>query len=495
MSLRLSSRAVLIALAAVASTQPLLAQGASAHGLAAGVILHPNRLKYSDAGAKPATGRSGTASLESRVLVAKDGSALLEATTGSLDAGTAPGSIKKMQVKLLAADGKVQSVQNFNAGSPTGYWSTTLQGLGHKDKLQLQANVVAIDGRRTDVVTVMAPVELRPDISLDALTAPSRAMAGARINVVAIVSEKNGDVGARTTCMFSVDGSLVDQAGGIWVDAGQTVSCAFQTTIAAVGTHQLSVYTTGVSPADWDQSNNGASAPIQIVSAESPMGYTAKFDASDATYQTHSKQSSADGTYIDESTTNGTRQSRALNLTASTTGNAFSFPVSVRTALSTGGSSVFDLTNDIGTSSAQSWAGADCGDLLLGKLYISVCNNHYSLVASSQVVLSSYDGRVTYFGSHFYQADGIDAYVTNGSSDSQTGLGAYTVGTDVQTIVELKDARGALFAARPLIALVSTPIHDQWSSCIVNPWTTVTTCSDGLTQGTTKSGSADQNQP
>ncbi|MFI5256774.1 MAG: hypothetical protein ACHQRK_05875 [Gemmatimonadales bacterium] len=495
MSLRLSSRAALLALAAVASAQPLLAQGASAHRVANGVVLHPNHVKYSDAGKKPATGRSGSASLESRALVAKDGSALLEATTGSLDAGTAPGSIKKMQVKLLAVNGKVQSVQNFNAGSTSGYWSTTISGLGHDQKIQLQANVVGIDGHRTDVVTVMAPVERRPDISLDGLTAPARAMAGARINVVALVSEKNGDVGARTTCMFSVDGNLVDQASGIWVDAGQTVSCAFQTTIAAVGTHQLSVYATGVSPADWDQSNNGASASIQIMSAESPMSYSADFTASDYDYRTHDKSSSSDGTFVDETTVSGTRQSRSLNLSSWTTSNAFSFPVSVRTALSTGGNMVFDFTNDIAIAPNQSWAGADCGDLLLGGLYVSVCNNRYGLVARSQVDVSSFDGRVTYLGSRFYQTDGTDGYVTNRSSDTPSGVGAYTVGSDVQTILELKDARGVMFASRPTISLVSTPINDQWNSCIVNPWNGLTTCSDGLTQGTTKTGSANADQP
>jgi hypothetical protein len=490
MSFRLSVRAVAVAIAAIGFAHPLLAQASSNHRLASGVRMRPNRVKYSDAGSKPATGRSGSASLESRALVAKDGTTLIEASTGSLDGGTSPGVIRKMQMKVLSADGKPLSVQNFNAGSANGYWSTSFRGLGRNQKIQLQASVGGIDGQRTDVVTVDVRVERRPDIALDGLTVPAKALAGARVNVVAVVAEKNGDVGARTTCMLSLDGALIDQARGIWVDAGQSVSCAFQTNVAAVGVHQLSVYTTGVSPADWDPTNNGASASIEIVSPESPLGYTASFLSKDYDYRTHQKASSEDGTYVDETTANGVRQERTLSLSSSISTDAFSFPVRVRSALSTAGSSVFDLTNDIALSPDASWPGADCGDLVLGKVYVSVCNNHFNGVTRSQVDLTSFDSRVTYFGSHFLQTDGTDGYVENSSSDNSMGRGAYAVGPDVSPLLELTDARGMKFAARPTITLVSSPIDERWTNCTQSFWNGVTTCYDGSNTGTTRTGAA-----
>ena len=92
---------------------------------------HPNAAKYHDAGAKPATGRSGSSSLEVRALLGKDGGVTLEATTGSLEAGTHPGNIAKTQVKIMAGPGATRNYNNLTGG---GYWTQTYQGQRCKDK-------------------------------------------------------------------------------------------------------------------------------------------------------------------------------------------------------------------------------------------------------------------------------------------------------------------------------------------------------------------------
>ena len=152
MTIRMSTSAALAALLAIGSSQTLAAQRA-----VRGPNFHKNSVKYSDAGAKPVTGRSGSASLQARALLAADGSVQVDASTGDLDATTAPGQINKMQMKLLSASGALMSTQNFN-GNGTGRWSTTLTRMGAGSKIQLQANIGGIDGRRTDVVTVTVPV-------------------------------------------------------------------------------------------------------------------------------------------------------------------------------------------------------------------------------------------------------------------------------------------------------------------------------------------------
>jgi len=83
MTVRMSTKAALAVVFAIGSLQPLAAQR-----IARGPQFHPNTQKYSDAGAKPVTGRSGSASLEARALLASDGTADIEVSTGSLDAGT-----------------------------------------------------------------------------------------------------------------------------------------------------------------------------------------------------------------------------------------------------------------------------------------------------------------------------------------------------------------------------------------------------------------------
>lgn len=49
-----------------------------------------NGIKYRVNGLQPATGRSGSASLTARALLGKDGTTLVEATTGELDSAATP---------------------------------------------------------------------------------------------------------------------------------------------------------------------------------------------------------------------------------------------------------------------------------------------------------------------------------------------------------------------------------------------------------------------
>src|SRR5205085_343557 len=84
------------------------------------------------------------------------------------------------------------------------------------------------------------------------------------VTLLATVGEGNGDVGARTDCVLYVDGVEADRARGIWVDAGDQVSCAFLHTFTSEGDHALRVAAEGVNPADFDLSNNAAVGTIHI---------------------------------------------------------------------------------------------------------------------------------------------------------------------------------------------------------------------------------------
>ncbi|HVX40072.1 MAG TPA: hypothetical protein VHB25_10905 [Gemmatimonadaceae bacterium] len=235
--------------------------GGTPHGI-------PNSLKYADNGIKPATGRSGSASLEARALLAKDGSTQVEATTGDLETGASVGTITKTQVKFLIGHGFTRNANNLNAG---GYWTNTFAGLARGTGVEVQANVGDIDGKRTDVVTVATQVAARPDIDVRSVNAPATAITHTPVNIVAVLSETNGDVGARADCVLSVDGTQVAQAKGIWVDAGGTVSCAFTHTFDAAGTYTIGATAANVNPGDWDTSNNSSSASITVADPGQPI--------------------------------------------------------------------------------------------------------------------------------------------------------------------------------------------------------------------------------
>ena len=225
-----------------------------------------NSVKYRDAGMKPATGRSGSATISARALYGSDGRATLEVTTGSFEsAAAAPGNIDKVQVKLLENNkiGRQVFARNYNGLTGGGTWSQSLPA-GPGRTLQVVANVSGIDANRTDVVVVRERVKRRPDLVADQIDAPAKAAPGVPVTVAAVVRELNGDVGARANCVLYVDKVAVDRANGIWVEAGRSVTCAFSHRFAEAGTKALRVEVEGVSPSDWDAANNAVSGSIVI---------------------------------------------------------------------------------------------------------------------------------------------------------------------------------------------------------------------------------------
>src|SRR5918998_666084 len=88
--------------------------------------LVPNGRRYQERGLKPATGRSGSASLTARALLGKDGATTVEMTTGGLDGGGAqPGNINKAKLKPLDENGEAPYARNYT-GLQGGYFQTTV---------------------------------------------------------------------------------------------------------------------------------------------------------------------------------------------------------------------------------------------------------------------------------------------------------------------------------------------------------------------------------
>ena len=70
----------------------------------------------------------------------------------------------------------------------------------------------------------------------------------------ATIGERNQDIGARGSCVLSVDGIEADRADAIWVDAAGLVSCAFTHTFETSGAKSVSVQVANVVPLDYEQS-------------------------------------------------------------------------------------------------------------------------------------------------------------------------------------------------------------------------------------------------
>lgn len=218
----------------------------------------PNDIKYKDSGVKPATGRSGSATIEAYALLGSD-----DVTTIEVSA-PAPGVIEKVQVKRIASD----LTTNFN-GAGGNTFSATMTGLTTGEAVRIQANVSGIDGARMDVVTAETIVALRPDLTVESITAAPHAVAGGPIRVAALVRELNGSAGARASCILSANGVDVDRADNIWVDAGSSVNCIFAPSFTSVGEQAFTVRVDNVRPGDDNPLNDAASSSMQLYASAS----------------------------------------------------------------------------------------------------------------------------------------------------------------------------------------------------------------------------------
>ncbi|HYR27260.1 MAG TPA: hypothetical protein VEU30_02270, partial [Thermoanaerobaculia bacterium] len=220
-----------------------------------------NSIKYSDQGAKPASGRSGSASIEAFALIGSDNVATVEVTT------PAPGVLEKVQVKRIAADVTV----NFHPEGGNSF-SANVDGLTLNEAMQVQANVSGIDGARMDVVTVATTVVRRPDLAVESITAAPHAVAGGPIRIAALIRELNGATGARASCVLTANGVDVDRADNIWVDAGSSVNCMFAPSFTTVGEQAYTVRLDNIRPGDDNPLNDAASSSIQLYA--SAAGFT-----------------------------------------------------------------------------------------------------------------------------------------------------------------------------------------------------------------------------
>jgi hypothetical protein len=417
-----------------------------------GGLFHPNSQKYRDAGAHPATGRSGSAQVQSRALLAKDGSTLVEATTGVLDGPPGPGSFTKVQAKLFGPDGGLQQTQNYNHVTTGSYWSQTFPGLIRNENVQLDTHVKGVDGNRTDVVTTVDAVKLRPDLAVRSVTGPPQAYVNTSVAFQAVVSELNQDVGARADCVLSVDGQPVDQAVAIWVDAGQSVSCMFAYTFSSTGTHAVSVAVVNVVPGDFDPSNNTAQTTIQIVQPTSNLSYQASISSylnQQTTYDTLTGQFSG---YSDNSTY--TESSFSALMYAYTPNHAFVFPVqSFAGSVTVDGTVAWQPTFTAQLAPPVNDGSSTCQSQYTDSAFGTVCAYTGGLSIAEWYGTT---GGATYYSTHTdYTCTPTctsNSYIVNNTGFTYgTGAPNLNIGTTQQLGVTLVDGSGTSYTAQTLV--------------------------------------------
>ena len=457
--------------------------------------LQSNSVKYRDAGNKPASGRSGSASLEARALLGKDRVTTVEVSTGTLDVPAPPGNISKVQLKTFGLSGSLIESVNSNGLSGGGYWSTRITGVPRGVFMEVQANVRNIDGNRTDVVVASPKVMRRPDLKVTGVTNPATSSPGAAVRISALVKELNGDVGARADCLLLVDGLQVDRALGIWVDAGDAVSCAFVHSFVSTGQHVLMVRASNVVPGDWDLANNSATGAIEIVAPTVRMSWDSYaysddegFEDSGIFIQDSCRSVWYFCTRIEQTFQQSNRnQVGSLSFTAVTSDAAATYPVDLSFSATAAGATVARVDSRFGSDGMQG-----CINVYDGRAtWADICASG----TSTSVSVDRYAGVATYFASSYSSrfvgqpiycyTDGgfytcgktisgpyVDSYSYNISLGSNV-LDLFSVGTDVTTSMVLTDAAGRRFSAGGSYAVRNTGDYDvttPYSVSFSNPF-------------------------
>ena len=232
--------------------------------------LTSNSVRYADNSMPAASGRDGAVTVTARAMIDVDGNTDLEVTTGDLsDISTAPGTFTKLQIKALDLETPDIDtpiwVDNQNRLNDGGYFSTTYSGLSRGQQLLVHSNVKGII-RGTAVVFMNEFIKARPDIHVSDVGANTdEAIVGEPVTISATISELNADLGATTSCVLYVDGELVDFANNVWIDAGDMVTCQFETTFETSGQKNIIVKAENVSPGDYDNSNNDAYFSLNVI--------------------------------------------------------------------------------------------------------------------------------------------------------------------------------------------------------------------------------------
>ena len=378
----------------------------------------PNSVRYRDQGAKPTTGRAGAAALSSFALIGRDGITRLEVHSAHADAPAVPaGTLAKVQVKRFGSDALL-ATSNHRIGQSSAVFA--LPGLTRGSRVQVQANIRDIDRARTGVVTVIDTVRRRPDLSVSQLTLPGEIVAGTPTIVSAVVRELHGDLGVTTDCVLLVDGSEVDRAERIWVDAGDAVTCAFTHDFASGGNHAVLVRVEGSIPGDDDAANDAASGTTHVtVEVNDAFTYQANVDDYASTRDWLNRELSRNVVTGESSDwTMSSHDSVRIHgaIFSGTLPVALAFPLErIELSQRSGGALVHAATIAGRGYDVETGAGVRCANEAFGAGFSAViCAG----AATTSVVYRRDGTAATYQGGYFaevwYQSTGgLDSYVVN----------------------------------------------------------------------------------
>jgi hypothetical protein len=401
-------------------------------------------------------GKEGNAHVTTRALMDSQKVTTIEATTGAFGDVNPPGRIESLRMDVAKTGPRGRDGRTIVAKSQqaSGYVSTTIANLFHRQAIRIEAHVTGID-RKADDVSVDDQVRYRPDLVAAGIDISSAPAVGVPTSIAATVREAAGDEGATANCVLSVDGIAADRATGIWVDAAGLVTCHFTTTFATAGVHKVAVDVLDVAPSDYDATNNHAEISVAAVAQFQFSG-----SAVDSLYSIEDIEDVLDATgaiaYHRDDTSNGKNQSVSVSGTWPT---AVTFPLASLTATASSNGATWSLVSLTGvTADPPDGSGMTCasGSDATGYNWVGICTTSAPAAPATQISVSAFVGDVTYHSTGVCQTtssffDCANGYSWNSGSSPQAGPANHAIAGSLNVALAVTDTAGISLVASPTI--------------------------------------------
>ena len=197
-------------------------------------------------------------------------------------------SLKKVQLKIYAADGTLADVRNLkDVPAPGGAADVDLGPLERGRLVEAEVLVQTGAPPRTYVLRGEAITRLRPDLVVETVNAPAQTLTTRPVDVHADIAELNGDTGAAARVSLLWGPSLLGNVD-VTVPAGGRATVTFpDVALTQAARLDLTVLVGEAAPGETDPTNNDRAATVDVTELElarsrlvlpSLGGYGAQFD-------------------------------------------------------------------------------------------------------------------------------------------------------------------------------------------------------------------------
>lgn len=177
-----------------------------------------------------------------------------------------PGSLKKLQIKILNSTGDAISVRNlFEVPVVDGNAIVSVPDLVPGMSVEVHVLIQTHQTVNTEVLRASTVVLLRPDLVIKEVNAPAQVNVDVLFNVEVVVQETKFQSGATANVSLAEGATVLATATGIVVNAGGEVSVLFQgVMLSGSGTHDLTARVSDAVPAEYDSGNNEYPFSVEV---------------------------------------------------------------------------------------------------------------------------------------------------------------------------------------------------------------------------------------